>query len=147
MDRLKQKHVQLTQALKTLEVSLTIFNELQKHGVCCDKHGDYEEEYRIHRDSVIQRFEYCVDFLWKYLKLYIEVRHVILESATVAGEIIRQACATKLINEQESEQILAMIKSRNMTSHMYVEEIAEQLARDIPDYYAVMNAVVVRLVS
>jgi nucleotidyltransferase substrate binding protein (TIGR01987 family) len=145
MDRLKQKYAQLIKAIKTLNVSLCVLDQLTKHGVCCDKRLDYDEEYRIHRDSVIQRFEYCVDFLWKYLKVYLESRHIAPDTP-IASEIVRQACATKVINEQESERILAMIKSRNMTSHMYVEEIAQQLVGDIPRYYELMHGLAERLV-
>jgi len=38
-----------------------------------------------------------------------------------------------------------MIKSRNMTSHIYVEEITEQLVFQIPEYYKFLNNVIQRL--
>lgn len=144
MDRLSQKYTQLIQALKTLEMSLAMFKILKQQGICCDKQLNYEEEYRIHRDSIIQRFEYSIDLFWKYIKIYLESKHVILK-ISVAGEAIKQACLSKIINEQESEQILEMLKSRNLTSHMYAEEVAEQLAADIPNYHARMLAIVEQL--
>jgi len=131
MDKLKKKHDQLLKALDSLEKSLTIFKTVeQKH---CEK-NKCDEEYRIHRDSIIQRFEYSVDLFWKYLQKYLED---ILELTESYGPkpVIRESFSARLLNEEESESALNMIKDRNMTSHMYVEEIAEQLAGKIPMYY------------
>ena len=105
---------------------------------------DYEEEYRSLRDSMIQRFEYSVDLFWKYLKKDLEVKHLTPEIKAPA-DAIRKSYATGLITEAESEIILTMIKDRNMTSHMYVEEIAQTLAQRIPDYYKLMHTIIQKL--
>lgn len=145
MERLNQRRVQLEQALASLERVLVIFKELGQGRGCCAHAVDREEEYRIHRDSVIQRFEYCIDLLWKYLKLYLAQKDVVLD-INVAGEAVRQACVAKIVTESEAEQLLAMIKSRNMTSHIYIEAIAQQLVVDVARYYQVMLTITKRLV-
>lgn len=144
MDKIKQKHAQLIKALESLNISLSLLKKFQQTHEYYDKDADSEEIYRIHRDSVIQRFEYNIDLLWKYIKTYLESVHL-LQGIKVPGEVIRDACAANIISEDEAEAILEMIKSRNMTSHIYIEEIAQRLACLIPSYYSVLKAVVGRL--
>jgi len=165
MDKLNQKHNQLLQALKSFETSINIFKQFEQNKKSFNPNIDYEEEYRIYRDSVIQRFEYSTNLFWKYLKKYLESVHV-LTGIKIPSEVIRQAYSLKIISEEEAEKILEMIKSRNMTSHIYepsptdlvgvmpvkrlrptgVEEIAEQLIHLIPKYYNVLDKVVQKLV-
>ena len=132
------------QALATLErasQTLTIFIQ---EGVSHNPHLDYEEEYRGLRDSAIQRFKCSVDLFWKYLQVYLIEA---LEITDVHGPkpVIRKSFALNLLNEQEAEDDLEMIKDRNLSSHIYVEEIAEHLTSKIPDYYTLMNEVSQRL--
>lgn len=108
------------------------------------KNEDPEEEYRIHRDSVVQRFKYSTDLFWKFIKNYLESAHV-LSGIKIPSEVIREAYSLRLINEDEAETILEMIKNRNMTSHIYIEEIAERLVQKIPAFYLTMHDVAQRL--
>ena len=113
MDKLRQKHTQLLQALKTLKTAIDRIKKLEAEKEKLCKTIDYEEEYRTHRDSVIQRFEYSIDLFWKYIKKYLEEKHM-FPAIKSPAEVIRQACAAKIIDEAESETILEMIKSRNI---------------------------------
>jgi nucleotidyltransferase substrate binding protein (TIGR01987 family) len=144
VDKLAQKRIQLIQAISTLEKALDNFAFLVNEKISYNPHMDYAEEYRTHRDSVIQRFEYTIDLFWKYLKKYLESVHV-LSGIKIPGEVIRTACSLEIIKENEAEQILAMIKSRNITSHIYVEEIAEQIIATIPKYCQTIKAVMSKL--
>ena len=145
MQALQERHVRLMGVLESLGKSLTIFDAINRGEWCGCSKVDPKEEYRIHRDSVIQRFKWSIDLLCKYLTNYLEVTQVTI-GINVPGEVVRTACAAKILGEDEAENILAMIKSRNMTSHMYVEEVAELLAAKIPEYHAVMCVVAQRLI-
>lgn len=138
------KYEQIVKALITLEKAINILALLARDGKSYNPHATYEEEYCTYRDSVIQRFEYSVDLFWKYLKKYLEDAHV-LTDIKVPGEVIRTAKSNGLISTEEAETIIAMIKSRNMTSHIYVEEFADFLAKEIPRYYATLNIVIKKL--
>ena len=144
MDKINQKYQKITQALQTLERSVTIFGLFSKEGKKYNPHMTYEEEYRGLRDSMIQRFEYCVDLFWKYLKKDLEVKQLMPEIKAPA-EVVRKSYAAGLITESEAETILLMIKDRNMTSHVYIEEIAEDLAKKIPNHYAIMHTIIQKL--
>lgn len=144
MDKLGYRYKQLMDALATLEEAKTAFAVLQKEGKSRSPHRTYEQEYRTYRDSLIQRFEYTTDLFWKYLLLNLEINNVVLSLKT-PSEVIRECYAARMITEDEAQTALAMIKNRNKTSHIYIEEIAEDLAKKIPDFYTVLVNIVDRL--
>jgi len=144
VEKLNQKYKKLMQALSTLEKASETLKIFVKEGVSYNPHLDYEEEYRGLRDSAIQRFEYSTDLFWKYLKVYLE-KVLALPDINGPRPVIRTSYSSNVINEDEAEKALKMIDDRNMTSHIYVEEIAEDLAAKIPSYYTLMHTVATRL--
>jgi nucleotidyltransferase substrate binding protein (TIGR01987 family) len=86
----------------------------------------------ILRDAMIQRFEYSTEAFWKYLKAYLLTGHNL--SANSPREVIRTGLKTKLYSEEISKELLQMLDDRNLTSHTYVEELAESIACCIPAY-------------
>ena len=97
----------------------------------------------ILRDALIQRFEYSTEAFWKYLKAYLQTEHNL--SANSPREVIRTGLTAKLYSEKMSQELLLMLDDRNLTSHTYVEELAESIAHRIPDYYINMSEVMTRL--
>ena len=147
MERLKTKREGLKKAVASLKDAIDLYEKGLKHIDMVQLQGlDDEEEVVFEyepilialRDSMIQRFEYTVDMLWKYIKLYLE--EVIEVKPEIRGpkHIAREVGAAGLISEQDTQTLLDMIDSRNMTSHIYKEEIAEQLSCEIPRYYELM---------
>ena len=53
----------------------------------------------------------------------------------------REALATGLITEEQTVACLEMTDDRNLTSHTYVEEIAEQIYKRVEDYRKLMEAI------
>jgi nucleotidyltransferase substrate binding protein (TIGR01987 family) len=100
---------------------------------------DNDELERLLRDSSIQRFEFCSDLFWKYLKKYEEeVLELYLEVISPRA-VILAACKARIVSEIDSEILLDLIKSRNYTSHIYKEEVADRISAKIPDYYKTMK--------
>ena len=91
----------------------------------------------ILRDAMIQRFEYSTEAFWKYLKSYLSTEHNL--SASSPREVIRTGLFAKLYSEEISQELLQMLDDRNLTSHTYVEELAESIAGRIPSYCTVMQ--------
>jgi nucleotidyltransferase substrate binding protein (TIGR01987 family) len=98
-----------------------------------------DKENIILRDAMIQRFEYSTEAFWKYLKAYLQTEHNL--SAISPREVIRTGLKAKLYSGEISEELLQMLDDRNLTSHAYVEELAESIARRIPDYSKNMKVV------
>ena len=101
------------------------------------------KENIILRDAMIQRFEYSTEAFWKYLKAYLLTEHNL--SANSPREVIRTGLKTKLYSEEISKELLQMLDDRNLSSHTYVEELAESIAGRIPAYSKNMHAVMNQL--
>lgn len=144
MESLIQKYEKLNDAVSTLKEAIDSFDSFESIFLQKLTPEDHNKYYKVFRDSLIQRFEYTTDMFWKYLKIYLETKSfpaTIISPATA----IQAACTSGLINEHEGHQLLSMVKGRNKTSHIYVEEIAEQLSEKIPSYCQVMSSILLRL--
>ena len=97
----------------------------------------------ILRDALIQRFEYSTEAFWKYLKAYLQTENNL--SGNSPREVSRKGLTAKLYSEVMPQELLQMLDDRNLTSHTYVEELAESIAHRIPDYSKNMNALMAQL--
>ena len=60
-------------------------------------------------------------------------------SAYSSREVIRTGLKAKLYSEEISKELLQMLDDRNLTSHTYVEKLAETIAGRITSYSTVMQ--------
>lgn len=135
MEKLKLKHENLCKALGRLEEAVVDFDKFKSN-----VGNEYDVRlYRSFRDSMIQRFEFCVDLFWKYLKKILEEELKKESELNTPKSVIKNACNAKLITEQNSEEILKMIEDRNKSSHIYKEEIADQISSRIGNYFQIMK--------
>ena len=91
------------------------------------------KEFLAFQDSVIQRFEYTLDEIWKYVKEYISNKYGIKVKSP--KETFREAFKQNIINEQETKLALEMVDDRNETSHKYDMAKAKDISKSIPTYY------------
>ena len=59
--------------------------------------------------------------------------------------ILRQAINVRFLSEDEGNECMKMVELRNKTSHIYHEEMAEEIAQKIPIYYKLIKKIVGRL--
>ncbi len=83
------------------------------------------------RDGVIQRFEFTYELAWKTTKDYLESIGIVDKNSPRA--VFKEAYAQKLIMNEENW--LLMLKDRNLTSHVYKEEMAEEITKRIINIY------------
>lgn len=88
------------------------------------------------KDSVIQRFEYSIEWIWKFLKFYLLEEYG--EDVEFSRQTLKSAYKAGLINNLKV--FLDMIERRNRLSHDYHDEFAE-FSFDIilEDYINEMN--------
>lgn len=91
----------------------------------------------IVRDGCIQRFEYSFETTWKLLKTFLEGQEGILCHS--AKGCFREALKAGLLTVEQTELSLEMTDDRNVTSHTYIEAVAEAIYRRIPSYLTVMS--------
>lgn len=135
MEIIKLRHLTLKKALLTLE------NGLQ------DIQAAESKKLRFHalmRDGAIQRFEYCIDSFWKFLKLYIETRNSIFIESPSPRTILRATLQAALINDTECKILLDALSERNLTSHTYNETLADTIYSHIPLYLTTMKTITER---
>ncbi|WP_292467815.1 HI0074 family nucleotidyltransferase substrate-binding subunit [Methanolobus sp.] len=98
----------------------------------------------IIRDAAIQRFEYTFEAIWKLIKEYLfEMQGVMCNSPK---SCFREAFKMGLVNEAESMQTLYMTDDRNMTTHTYHEDVAEEIYKELSGYYLLMNKIYVNII-
>ncbi|MEW6609939.1 MAG: HI0074 family nucleotidyltransferase substrate-binding subunit [bacterium] len=91
----------------------------------------------IVRDATIQRFEYTFEAIWKFLKEYLREQEGIICNSPKS--CFREAFSLELLTEEETVGFLEMTDDRNMTTHIYKEEVSEILYGKMPDYYRLME--------
>lgn len=144
METITKKIAVFLEALQTLEDILPVFSEY-KSLYAAHPTEKNKQFFLIVRDGTIQRFEYCTDLIWKVLKIYLEeVEKVEIENTSPRG-ILREAVNIKFLSEAEGKACMKMVDSRNKTSHIYHAEMAEDIAENISDYYALMKKIIDRL--
>jgi nucleotidyltransferase substrate binding protein (TIGR01987 family) len=119
VDKLKQRLDTCRQALTTLHEALQMPFSV------------------IVRDGTIQRFEYSFESMWKLLKHYLAEREGIICNSPKS--CFRQALKGNLLSVEEVETCLVMTDARNLTSHTYIEEVAEKIYQKLPLYAQVMQ--------
>ena len=87
-----------------------------------------QEKNEFIRDSVIQRFEFCVELAWKTSKKMMGT------STTAPKQVIREMAQNKLIDNVEIW--LRAIDERNLSSHTYNEDLAEKVYDFIKNFYS-----------
>jgi len=136
MEKLELRYKAMLQALLTLqeaieEYEISKLERLTKH--------------KLMRDGMIQRFEYCIDGFWKFFKLYLEVNLKIVVESPSPKTILKLSLDMQLINGEECIFLLDCVSDRNLTSHSYNEEVANELEKHIPFYFITMKSIIERL--
>lgn len=86
----------------------------------------------VERDALIKRFEFSFELLWKCAKAYLyEIEGI---DAASPKKVIRASREAGLLDEEETRQALLMVDDRNLTTHTYDEEFADDLAHRIGMY-------------
>lgn len=71
------------------------------------------------RDSVIQRFEFCIELAWKTSK------KIMGTSTSAPKDVVREMAQNGYI--ENIEEWLTAIDMRNLSSHTYKEDMAEKV--------------------
>lgn len=91
----------------------------------------------IVRDASIQRFEYSFESLWRLLKIYLKQSEGILCSSP--KQCFREGFKVGLLSVEQTEICLVMADDRNLTSHTYIESVANSIYQKLPSYVATMK--------
>lgn len=93
-------------------------------------------------DGTIQRFEFTFEIAWKTLKAYLEDQGIVSHSPKGC---LREAFRVGWIGQEEPW--LSLLQARNMTSHVYNEEMAMDIYREIKKNHPVFQTLIDKLKS
>ena len=95
------------------------------------------EDYAIYRDSAIQRFEITAEAFWKCIKIFLKIKEGVICNSPKG--CIRELFLNGYVDENRLEVLLNMVDDRNLTSHTYNEEIAEEIFQRLGDYVKLLG--------
>lgn len=91
-------------------------------------------EHEGRREAVIQCFEFVVELSWKTLKHFLKAVEEI--EANTPKAVLREAFGAEWIDDEEVW--VNMLKDRNLSSHTYNEDLANEILGRIPSYMPVI---------
>lgn len=100
---------------------------LAQLGKFIDK-GDLSD---LEEQGLIKAFEYTYELAWKTLKNYLEYQGII--NITGARDTFRESLVANLITD--GDIWMSMIISRNLTSHSYNQDTADEISGSIKESY------------
>lgn len=89
-----------------------------------------EKKTDIIRDSAIQRFEFTYELVWKMLKADLQFRGI--KDLYSPKDIFKAAFQNRIIDNDP--KWLDMVDTRNETSHLYKESMADEVYKKLPIY-------------
>jgi len=99
-----------------------------------------KEENEYIRDSAIKRFEFTYELAWKTLRAYLKEKGV---RVYTPRDTIREAFQAGLIDNNPNW--MRMVDTRNATSHIYNEAMAEGVYKTLPVYLPLIKSLVGKL--
>ena len=99
----------------------------------------YEPFSIIVRDAAIQRFEYSFEVIWKLLKEYLNKKEGIICNSPKS--CFREAYSVQIINKEKTISALEMTDDRNLTSHAYIEEVAQKIFKKLETYSKLISKI------
>ncbi len=125
----------LKERLASFEKALSRLKEAYREAV--NNRGN--RYFPFFRDSTLQRFEFTVETCWKGVKAFlIEVEGI--ECRSPKG-CIRELFSAGYLNEDEAMKLLEMVNDRNLTSHTYREEVANEIFSRVGNYIELLEKV------
>ena len=101
-----------------------------------------EKKTEIVRDSAIQRFEFTFELSWKTLKAYLEENKG-ARDLFFPKDTFKSAFKAGII--KDDPVWLDMVDTRNKTSHIYKESMAEEVYASFPAYLPLIKELIKKI--
>ena len=137
MEVAKLKYEQLLRIHNTLAKDIQAHEEVKKtYSV-----DDYNYDRSV--SCLVKHFELEYEMLWKYIREYLRIKHGITQNSprSVFHECLKQ----KISTSEETTILLAMVETRNLTTHIYDTKIAQEVTLEIPHYYTLITTLLPRV--
>lgn len=109
---------------KLLEADISSLDEVLRDGV---------------KNGQIQKFEYCAELMWKTLKIFL--REIEAVEARSPKDVVKAFYRYTSTNEQQYETMIQIIEDRNRLSHLYREELFNEVYDKLAAYSEVFERI------
>lgn len=89
----------------------------------------------LNRDASIQRFEFTIELAWKTMRRILKYKGIQINNPR---DTIREAAKEGLI--QDPKAWFFFLENRNLTSHVYNEEVAEKIYNTLPGFKVALDS-------
>ncbi len=137
MEKIDISYATVKQAYGTLKEAINDFLEIEKTD------PKNTRLLRTFRDSVIKRFEFCYEVLWKYSKTYLLIYHE--EEALSPKKVFSALYQKRIISQAESAGLRKIADVRNLTTHTYNEEHSIQAVQEIIEHYQALEQILPKI--
>lgn len=124
----------LDQKFKELKSALESFQKVMQLDL-----SSYSDEVEVDaiKNGQIQKFEYCLELSWKFLKSYLRIEQGI--DSQGPKDVIRQFSQFKLYSADEISHFLTMIDDRNCVAHEYKDYIMSVVYPRLEGYLDILK--------
>ena len=95
-----------------------------------DKYDELEQNWI--KNAQVQKFEFCIELLWKTIKSYFETQS---EFFLTPKQNIKEMFLHNIINEELYLNLMTCIDDRNKLNHVYKLDLFEEIANTMPLHY------------
>jgi nucleotidyltransferase substrate binding protein (TIGR01987 family) len=96
----------------------------------------------LNRDASIQRFEFTIELAWKTMRRILKYKSILINNPR---DTVREAAKENLIDDPKAWFVF--LENRNLTSHVYNEEIAEKIYNSLPDFKKALDEFIEKIVK
>jgi nucleotidyltransferase substrate binding protein (TIGR01987 family) len=91
------------------------------------------------RNGQIHKFEYCSELMWKSVKMLLSINNNVTPRSP--RDSIKEFLNCGYINAETYETMTIMLDDRNRLSHMYKDDILDEVYARLQEYKTTMNKV------
>ena len=121
VEKYKEQKVTLQSAIddfkKSLDANMDKYDELEQNWI---------------KNAQVQKFEFCVELLWKTVKSYFETES---EFFLTPKQNIKELFLHNIIDEEHYLNLMTCIDDRNRLSHVYKLDMFDEIANALPTHY------------
>lgn len=143
MESLELRYISLLKAYKRLAYMSKKFLTAYESKDYDLNENEEEKEFIGYRDALIKRFEFSYDLTWKFLKQYLVERYSV--EVNSPKKVFQECFQQNLITEEEVREFLKMVEARNYTSHVYDEDLIDEISIKILSYAALLDKAIKRI--
>lgn len=135
---IKYDYERLLKAFKTLVESLETYRDHEK--MIAPGHKLYQVVSLAVKDSIIIRFSYTFETLWKYVNLYLKQYHGKIVSGD-ACDVFRACLELHLLSAGDVTVCLEMMNRRRQTVYSENKKVANLVVTKMGDYIAMIEKI------